>query len=517
MGEILASFHLGDNCRAMLETIDPTRKVDKEAYRLWFPRLKTDLRELQQKVREVRMPVIVIIEGWFFSGRGDTIKHLGEALDPRGFTVYAPSETSTEEARRPWMWRHWVRIPARGKIAFFEHSWYQRVLDERVLGAMRKSQWAHAFQEINQTEEMLAADGYQIVKFWLHISEKEQRHRLKKMQKDPFFEVTPQDRKMVARYHEFAEAAEEMLERTSTHVAPWTIVEADDHRYRRMKIFQTICELLANGVTQRQQRKRAPKADRPASRVSVPALEEMPTLLDNVDLNKTVPPEVYEEKKVTLQLKLRRLHDESIKRDLTKVIVMEGWDASGKGGSIRRLTATLDPRHYNVIPIGKPTQEELDHHYLWRFWTMIPQRGQMTIFDRSWYGRVLVERIEGFCSEDDWRRAYQEINEFELQLYNAGITLIKFWLHITPEEQLRRFKAREADPNKVHKLTEEDWRNREKWGQYRECVDDMITRTSTTYAPWTLIEADCKRHARLRVMETVSGAIEKGIQRQKKT
>jgi polyphosphate kinase 2 (PPK2 family) len=274
--------------------------------------------------------------------------------------------------------------------------------------------------------------------------------------------------------------------------------------------------LLSQGLSKRQPSGKHPKVDKTPARVSVPALEEMPTLLDSVDMTKTVTEAVYEEKKVSLQLRLRRLQDESIKRGLTKVIVMEGWDASGKGGSIRRLTATLDPRHYNVIPIGKPTQEELDRHYLWRFWIKIPQRSQMTIFDRSWYGRVLVERIEGFCSEADWRRAYQEINEFELQLYNAGVSLIKFWLHITPEEQLRRFKAREADPHKSYKLTDEDWRNREKWGQYRDCVDDMITRTSTTYAPWTIIEADCKRHARIRVMETVSQAIEKGIQRQKK-
>jgi len=498
----------------MLETIDPSKKVDKAAYTQWFPRLKTDLRELQQKVREARMPVIVILEGWHLAGRGDSIKHLGEALDPRGFSVCTLDEPTAEDRLRPWMWRFWQRIPARGKFTFFEHSWYQRVLDERVAGTCRRSEWAHAYQEINQTEEMLSADGYLIVKFWLHISESQQRKRLKRMQDDPFVDVTRRDRCLVKKYGEFAKAAEEMLERTSTHTAPWVIVEADDHRYRRMKVFQSICEAIANGITRRKETRPVPVS--PSARVSVPVLEEMPTLLDSVDLKRTVTPEVYEEKKVSLQLKLRRLQDESIRRGITKVIVMEGWDASGKGGSIRRLTATLDPRHYDVIPIGKPSQEELDRHYLWRFWTKIPRQGQMTIFDRSWYGRVLVERIEGFCSESDWRRAYQEINEFEMQLYRAGMSLIKFWLHITPEEQLRRFKAREADPNKSHKLTDEDWRNRDKWDLYRECVDEMITRTSTTYAPWTIVEADCKRHARIRVMESVCQAIEKGLERDKK-
>jgi polyphosphate:AMP phosphotransferase len=499
----------------MLETIDPTRKVAKEDYRQWFPRLKTDLRELQQKVREARMPVIVLFEGWHLSGRGDSIKHLGEALDPRGFSVHSLETVAPHEAARPWLWRYLVRTPARGKIAFFEHSWYSRILDQRVSGHVKNADLAHAYQEIIQSEEMLAADGCKILKFWLHISEKEQRKRLKKMEKDPFHDVSKEDWRKVERYKAFESAAEEMLERTSTHFAPWTIVEAGDHRYRRMKIFQTIIEGLVQGIAERTDKASVPR-NRP-TRVSVPVLEEMPTLLDSVDLTRKVTPEVYEEKKVTLQLRLRRLQDESIKRGLTKVIVMEGWDAAGKGGSIRRLTATLDPRHYDVIPISKPTQNELDHHYLWRFWIKVPQRGHMTIFDRSWYGRVLVERIEGFCSEEEWRRAYQEINEFELQLYNAGISVIKFWLHITPEEQLRRFEARQADPHKAHKLTEEDWRNREKWNQYRECVDDMITKTSTTYAPWTIVEADCKRHARIRVMETTCQAIEKGIARLKKT
>jgi polyphosphate:AMP phosphotransferase len=493
----------------MLETIDADKRIDKETYREWFPRLKVDLRELQQKVREARLPVIVLLEGWHMSGKADTIKHLGEALDPRGFNVHTTHSPSEDERERHWLWRFWTRLPPRGKIAFFERSWYTRVLDERVDGRCREEEWNHAYQEILQTEEMLSADGYIILKFWLHITKKEQRRRLRKSEKDPFrrYDVSDADWQIHKKYDEYEAAAEEMLERTSSHQAPWIIVEAGDHRFRRLKIFQTICESVANSINKPAARRQSGER----RRISVAALEEMPTLLDKVDLSKRLTQEAYEEKKLVLQVKLRRLQLAAVDRRLTQVVVYEGWDAAGKGGSIRRLTATLDPHHYDVIPISKPTADELARHYLWRFWRTLPRWGQMAIYDRSWYGRVLVERIEGFCTEAEWRRAYQEINEFEMQLYRAGITIIKFWLHISPDEQLRRFEARQADPNKAYKLTEEDWRNREKWQAYREAVDEMITRTSTTYAPWTIIEADCKRHARVRTMETVIAAIEESL------
>ncbi|CAN5269441.1 polyphosphate:AMP phosphotransferase [soil metagenome] len=493
----------------MLETIDLKKKIDKDAYLQWFPRLKTDLRELQQHAREANFPIIVLFEGLHMAGKADSLKHLGEALDPRGFSVHTTDLPSEEELQRHWLWRFWVRMPERGKIGFFERSWYTRVLEERVDKVCARDEWEHAYTEINQTEEMLTRDGVLLIKFWLHLSSGEQKKRLKAAAKDPYSHerITKRDWRIHDQYDKYVEAVEEMVERTSTHFAPWVIVEADNARFRRMKIFQTICEAIAGAINK--PAAPLPKTPRKKRELSVPVLKEMPTILDNADLTKTITTEDYELQKVELQMCLRRAQQDAIARGHSLAIVYEGWDASGKGGSIRRLTATLDPRYYDVIAIGKPTPEDHAHHYLWRFWRKLPKRGNMTIFDRSWYGRVLVERIEGFCSEESWQRAYQEINEFEMQLFRSGISLVKFWIHISPEEQLRRFKAREADPHKAHKMTDEDWRNRDKWDAYRTAVDDMVKKTSTTYAPWTIIEGDCKRYARVHAMTAVCKAWQK--------
>lgn len=491
----------------VLKTVKSKKKVPKQDYKEWFPRLKGELRELQQRARELNLPVLIIFEGLAMSGKGDCIRHLTETLDPRGFSVHSIYQPTEEEERRHWLWRFWLRMPPRGKLSFFERSWYTRVLEERVEKLCTKKEWSAAYQEINQTEGMLANDGMLVLKFWLHISKKEQKKRLKAAEHDPFrrYHVTRKDWVHHGRFKDYQDAAQEMIERTSTHLAPWTVVESGDHRFRRMKIFQTLCEKLAGAVNQLSRPARPSRRTPtiPVSTIDVPVLEEMPTLLDQVDLTQSLTPEEYDKRKVALQVKLRRLQYEGSKAGLPLVILYEGWDAAGKGGSIRRLTATLDPRFYDVIPISKPTPEELARHYLWRFWRVLPKTGHIAIYDRSWYGRVMVERIEGFCTEEEWRRAYQEINEFESQLSNAGIPIVKFWLHITPEEQLRRFEARAANPHKRWKLTDEDWRNREKWDQYREAVVDMVRATSTTYAPWTVVEGNCKRFARVRAMETV--------------
>ena len=499
----------------MLETVDTSKRVDREAYAEWFPRLKNDLRELQLKVREANVPVAVLFEGWPYSGKADSIRQLTDSLDPRGFAVHTVDLPSKEERQRHWLWRYWIRTPARGKFALFEKSWYTRVLDERIEGLCTEHEWQHAFQEINHTEEMLSLDGTIVVKFWLHISREEQKKRFSQNATDPFRRL---DKKHFywqphKKYAEILPCVEEMLERTSTHFSPWIVVEAEDHRYRRMKVLQALCEAIANGIN-RVHAKRHTAKQAPAA-VSVPVLSEMPTVLDSVDLKKTLAQDVYDEAKKRLQARLLQLQFEMVQEGVSLLCVYEGWDAAGKGGSIRRLTANLDPRFYDVVPIGKPSPEELAHHYLWRFWREIPKKGYVTIFDRSYYGRVMVERIEGFCREDEWRRAYQEINEFELSLFRSGTQVVKFWLHISDDEQLARFEARKKDVHKRHKLTEEDWRNRDKWDAYREAVDEMIKRTSTTYAPWTIVEGNCKRYARVRTMETMCKAMEEALARRR--
>jgi polyphosphate kinase 2 (PPK2 family) len=219
----------------------------------------------------------------------------------------------------------------------------------------------------------------------------------------------------------------------------------------------------------------------------------------------------YRERMAAQQLRLRRLQFRMYEEQVPVLAVFEGWDAAGKGGAIKRITQVLEPRGYTVSSFSAPRGEEKTHHYLWRFWRTLPRAGHLGIFDRSYYGRVLVERVEGFCSEEEWRRAYREINEFEAQQASVGMAIQKFWLHISKEEQLRRFRDRERDPFRAHKLSEEDWRNRARWKEYARAADEMLSRTSTAYAPWTVVEADDKLYARVKVARTLADAIERAV------
>ena len=232
-------------------------------------------------------------------------------------------------------------------------------------------------------------------------------------------------------------------------------------------------------------------------------------MLETIDLNKSIGKEEYVRDLIRYQLQLRDLAYQLYVQKRPMVIVYEGWDAGGKGGNIKRVTEKLDPRGYEVYPIAAPTGEDKTHHYLWRFWRRLkpPDEKQILIFDRSWYGRVLVERLEGFCTEAEWKRAYREINEFERQLVDFGTILVKFWIHISKEEQLRRFEARQETPYKAWKLTDEDWRNREKWDLYEEAINDMLLKTSTLTAPWTIIEGNCKWYARIKALKTLVEAL----------
>jgi polyphosphate kinase 2 (PPK2 family) len=234
-------------------------------------------------------------------------------------------------------------------------------------------------------------------------------------------------------------------------------------------------------------------------------------LLDAVDLGVRLPRKDYEVTVAEEQLRLRALHFRMYESRVPALAVFEGWDAAGKGGAIKRVTATLEPRGFTVSSFSVPRGEEKTHHYLWRFWRALPRTGHLGIFDRSYYGRVLVERVEQFCSDEEWRRAYREINEFEAHQTSIGMVIQKFWLHISPEEQLRRFRDRERDPFRAHKMTEEDWRNRARWKEYAAAVEEMLEKTSTASAPWTIVEADDKLHARVKVLKTLADAVEKAV------
>jgi polyphosphate:AMP phosphotransferase len=493
----------------MLENIDLSRKVGKAEYKQAKEPAELKLAALQRRAKDLGIPVIIVFEGWNAAGKGTLINELILPLDPRGFKVHSMLPPNEEEALRPFLWRYWIHTPARGRIAVFDRSWYRRVVNDRVDGRIKGRDLPQAFEDIRSFERHLADGGNVILKFFLHVSKAEQKKRLEKLQKSPAtaWRVTKDDLERHRQYAEHLAAVEDMLAETDTDAAPWTVVESHDQRFATLKIFNTVLSALERRVAAEEQRSEDPVA--PPPRGLPPELST--SILDGVDLSVSLEREDYRRGLKKYQKRIRELEHEIYMRRIPVVIVYEGWDAAGKGGNIRRLTANLDPRGYEVVPIGVPNDVEKAHHYLWRFWTQMPKAGHLTIFDRTWYGRVLVERVEGFCTEAEWKRAYREINEMEQHMTNFGAVLLKFWLHISPDEQLRRFEQRLETPHKRWKITDEDWRNREKWKAYKAAVEEMLFRTSTPYAPWTIVESNNKWYARVKALKTVCDAIEEHL------
>jgi polyphosphate:AMP phosphotransferase len=496
---------------AMLKNIDLTREVPKPEYKRLKAEANLKLAALQRQAKALGIPSIVVFEGWSAAGKGTLINEMILPLDPRGFSVYSTRDPTEEDSYYPFLWRFWKRTPTRGRLAIFDRSWNRRVVGDRVAGLMKGENLRQSFDDIRSFERQLSDEGMVIVKCFLHISKSEQRRRFDALRASPAtaWRVTKEDLWQHGRYNEYLEATEHMLTETDTDYAPWTIVEAHDRRFATLKIFNTVISALERGVAtvERQSETPALPARAPVSAGSILKT----SALDHVDLSKSLTDEEYTARLKKAQAELRELEHEIYLRRIPVVVAYEGWDAAGKGGNIRRLTQNLDPRGYEVVPVAAPNDIEKAHHYLWRFWAQMPKAGHITIFDRTWYGRVLVERVEGFCTEAQWRRAYREINGMEQHLAHFGAVVLKFWLHIDPDEQLRRFHEREGMSHKQWKMTDEDWRNREKIGQYREAVEEMLYRTSTLYAPWTIVESNCKRYARVKVLETVCKAIRKRI------
>jgi len=496
----------------MLELVDLDRQISREEYEKVFPGLEIALGECQRAARAAGVPVLVVFEGWDAAGKGTMINRLTQALDPRGFKVHPICAPDENERLRPWMWRFWNALPADGKIAVFDRSWYGNVLIGRMEKLVGRKEWEQAYDDIQVFERQLTDAGAVIVKFWLHISRCEQKRRLKAIEKNAAtaWKVGKEEWRQNRKYGEWVELIEEMLARTSTARAPWTIVEATHGRFARVKVFETVVQAVRAELDRRAAHPTEKRRPMPKPK---PSPTRRRTLLDRVDLSLSLPRDKYEKELAKRQEQLFELEHELYAARIPVVIAYEGWDAGGKGGNIKRLTAGLDPRGYEVVPVAAPTDEEKAHHYLWRFWRNLPKAGHITIFDRSWYGRVLVERVEGFCAEAEWKRAFREICEFERQLAEFGTVVVKFWLHISPEEQLARFKARQVDAHKQWKITDEDWRNREKLPQYEVAVAEMLERTSAAYAPWTILEANCKLHARIKALTTVANAIKKALRK----
>ncbi len=495
----------------MFETAELGRTISKEEYEAARPELRARLLAAQFALRGTRVPVLVIIAGADGAGKGDAVNRLHEWLDPRNLATHVFGPTSDEERERPAGWRFWRTLPARGQIGIFFGSWYTQPIVSRVGGTMKKGRFEIELDRIAFTEEMLVRDGALLLKFWIHLSKSGLKRRFKRLSKssETRWKVTKLDRERLKTYDDFVAVAERAVQKTDTALAPWIVVEAFDDRWRDLTMGRTLADALERKVKEAS----APKPVTSPAVAPLPPLlaEEEARVLDRVDLTSTLSDRAYHRRLARGQERLHQLTWAAAKKRISSVAVFEGWDAAGKGGAIRRMTWAIDARLCRVIPIAAPTDEERAHHYLWRFWRHIPRAGLVTIFDRSWYGRILVERVEGFAREDEWRRAFLEINDFEQQLADAGIVVTKFWLHVSPEEQLRRFEERQHVPHKQHKITEEDWRNRAKWDAYHAAVGEMVARTSTREAPWTLVGANDKNRARIQVIETFCDRLERAL------
>lgn len=496
----------------MFESAELGHKIDKATYDAEVPKLREALLEAQMDLAKLaKFPVVILIGGVDGAGRGETVNLLNEWMDPRFVQTHGMGEPSDEELDRPMMWRFWRELPPRGRIGIFLGSWYTWPILNRVRGVTKNAELDQSLERAKKLEKMLVDEGALVLKFWMHLSKEKQEKRLKSLEKDPKtrWRVTKRDWEHYNLYDKFNAVNERVIRHTSTADASWTIVEGYDARYRSLTIGKIILDALNKRM--KQPAKRSTEVTAPPPMPSIDQLNVLKTL----DLKQKLDKKKYESELEKYQGRLAILTRSPKFKKITVIAMFEGNDAAGKGGAIRRITSALDARQYNIIPIAAPTEEERAQPYLWRFWRHVPRRGRLTIFDRSWYGRVLVERVEKFCSEADWMRAYSEINDFESQLVRHNIVVVKFWLAISKEEQLRRFKEREKIGFKRFKITEEDWRNRDKWDAYEHAVCDMVDRTSTEIAPWTLVEANDKNFARIKVLKTLSDRIEAALKKAK--
>ncbi|KAA3611670.1 MAG: polyphosphate:AMP phosphotransferase [Planctomycetota bacterium] len=485
------------------------RTVDKKEYNRRLPKLREELLEVQGLLRESDFPVIVIFGGVDGGGKGESANYLSEWMDAHWLRTVAYDPPTTEEKERPRFWRYWRDLPPRGQIGIFLSSWYHSPLLNRVHGKSKLKAFQHSLREIRSFERTLADDGALIIKFWMHLGKDAQKKRFLDMENDPLlhWRVTERDWEHWRMYDQFVSVSETLIQETDLPEAPWKIIEGADPHFYGLEVGETILKRIRQHLKKSQElaKKRKKEPVKPGTRLS------KKNALKGIDLEKSLEKKPYQLELERWQGRLNLLHRQAREKGIPMVLAFEGWDAGGKGGAIRRITAALDSRSYKVFPISAPTQEELAQHYLWRFWKQLPRAGKISIFDRSWYGRVLVERIEGFATAEEWKRAYQEICDFEGELVGHGTAVAKFWLHISKDEQKRRFEARQQVPYKRWKLTEEDWRNRDRWEEYEDAINDMIELTHTQDAPWVVVEGNNKRFARIKVLQEVCKALDRAL------
>lgn len=491
----------------MFESAEIGHKLTKSVYSEAVPALRAALLEAQVNLFEKhKTPVVVLISGQDGAGKGETINVLYQWLDPRFISTLAFSQPSDEERERPPMWRYWRSLPPKGRIGIFAGSWYSDPIRERILGEISVKELDARAEQINRFEAMLVNEGALVLKFWFHLTKDGQKQRLKSLSSDPrtAWRVTQWNWDRLKTYDQLQDVAGHLLRITNTAAAPWVVVEGADDRYRSM----TVGQVLLKEMQKKLAHVEPPRAPMPPMvRVDLDGRN----VLSELDLSLALADKSYKDQLAKWQGRLSELVRDERFKGRALVCAFEGADAAGKGGAIRRIAAALDARQYQVTPVAAPTDEEKDQPHLWRFWRHLPRHGHVAIFDRTWYGRVLVERVEGYCTEADWLRAYSEINDFEHEMIEAGVVVVKFWLQISQAEQLRRFKEREKIEFKRFKITQEDWRNREKWHDYQQAICDMVERTSTGEAPWTLVEANDKNYARVKILRTLCQSLEAAL------
>lgn len=468
-------------------------------------RAREKLYELQMKIKEHKLPVFVLFEGWGAAGKGSTIGKVIKNIDPRFFKVATMSAPSQEELRRPFLYRYMKEIPEAGKFAFLDSGWMEQTVKDCLDDRLNEDRYAERIDSIKRFERQLTDNGYLVLKLFMHIDHEEQTRRIKKLldEKDTRWRVSAFDKWQNEHYKKCRKIFDRYMTDTNLSAAPWYIIDAADKKWAELQVL----EIMIGGIETAMQN----------SAHSVPILQnvfplvKMPKLAEISLDDKSIEEAEYKSQLKQLQGRLGELHNRIYRKRVPVIIAYEGWDAAGKGGNIKRITEALDPRGFEVFPIASPEPHEKARHYLWRFWTRLPKDGHVAVFDRTWYGRVMVERLEGFCSENDWRRAYNEMNEFEKELSDWGAVIIKFWVQIDKDTQLQRFTDRQNNPEKQWKITDEDWRNREKWDDYEKAVNEMLQKTSTAYAPWHILESVDKKYARIKALKIVIKELEKAV------
>ena len=487
----------------MFETLELGRKVKNKAFEKAVLKLRQRLLSLQFELEGRNFPVIVIVSGVEGAGKGSVVHRFNEWMDARLIETQAFWDHSDEEETRPFFWRFWRALPAKGRISLFVGSWYTRPILQAAAGELSEAELELELQRIEAFERMLTDDGALIVKMWFHLPAElvEERVRADQLRELTDIEIPDDDEEFRQKYDKLVRVSERSIRATDTSHSPWHLIEATDDNYRDL----TAGEVLEKCLRARIEGEHGNGSINPPI---TPSDAGQPTILDSVDLEASLDKAEYREQLDHYQRRLDELAWKARRDRVACVAVFEGWDAAGKGSAIRRVAQAIDPRLFHLEQYAAPTDEEAAHHYLWRFWRQLGRDGKFTLFDRSWYGRVLVERVEGYAQDQEWLRAYPEINRFEEQICNHGSVLLKFWLHISKDEQLERFKAREATPYKRYKITDDDWRNRDKWHDYELAVHDMVTHTSTSAAPWTLVAGNDKRYARIQILKTFCDALE---------